>query len=50
MPEVFQTLIRACERLDMKEVPELYIEWNYTLNAMACGVGNRLKWPAVDFP
>lgn len=36
-PKIHQYLENACKILDQKEVPDLYIDWNYNINA--CTVG-----------
>lgn len=37
-PEVYRVLNTACEILEMSEIPELYIQWNYGINAFTAGV------------
>lgn len=37
-PKVFDLYLQACKILDFKEIPELYIKFDYSVNAMASGV------------
>ncbi len=36
-PKIYHYLEYACKILDLKEVPELYIEWDYNINACTIG-------------
>lgn len=38
-PKIYQYLEFACKILDVRDVPELYIEWGYSINA--CTVGSE---------
>ena len=37
-PKLIDLYHQACQTLDMTKIPELYIKWNYTINAQASGV------------
>ena len=37
-PRVFDLYMQACSTLDIKDIPELYIKFDYSVNAMASGV------------
>jgi len=36
-PEIYQLLVEACENIFLKDIPDMYIEWDYRVNAMAIG-------------
>ena len=36
-PEIYQLLEEACANIFLKDIPDMYIEWNYEVNAMAIG-------------
>ena len=36
-PKIYEYLEYACQILDVKKVPELYIEWGYSVNAVTVG-------------
>lgn len=36
-PKIYSYLKQACEVLDMETIPELYIKWDYTIDAMTVG-------------
>lgn len=36
-PKIYQYLLDACEILDMPSVPDLYIDWGYSINAFTVG-------------
>ena len=36
-PEIHQLLEEACENIFLKDIPDLYIEWSYQVNAKAVG-------------
>ena len=38
-PDIYKYLREACKILDVKKVPELYIEWGYNINA--CTIGSK---------
>lgn len=41
-PKVYEKLKYACEILDIPNVPELYIEWGYDINACTIGSDNPI--------
>lgn len=41
-PKIYEYLQYACEILDMPKVPELYIEWDYSVNAFTVGSENPI--------
>ena len=41
-PQIYQYLEDACKILDLKNIPELYIEWNYNINASTVGAENPI--------
>lgn len=41
-PQIYQYLEDACKILDLKKVPDLYIEWNYDINAYTVGAENPI--------
>lgn len=41
-PQIYQYLLDACEILDLKNVPDLYIEWNYSINACTVGADHPI--------
>lgn len=41
-PKVYEKLKYACEILDLSNVPELYIEWGYDINACTIGSDNPI--------
>lgn len=38
-PKIYQYLVDACKILDLPNIPDLYIEWGYSINA--CTVGSK---------
>ena len=38
LPDLYGLFAEACATLDISEIPELYVEWNYSVNAFATGV------------
>ena len=36
-PEIYKILEEACANIFLKDIPDMYIEWNYEVNAMAIG-------------
>lgn len=38
-PDIYKYLREACKILDVKKVPQLYIEWGYNINA--CTIGSK---------
>ena len=41
-PKIYEYLQYACKVLDVKNVPELYIEWGYDINACTVGADNPI--------
>lgn len=41
-PKIYQYLEDACRILDLKKVPELYISWDYSINACTIGAENPI--------
>lgn len=41
-PDIYKLLEVACDLLGLIDVPDLYIEWNYDINAMAVGSENPI--------
>ena len=41
-PQIYQYLEDACKILDLKDVPDLYIDWSYTINACTIGAENPI--------
>ena len=41
-PKIYEYLEYACEIVDVKKVPELYIEWGYNINACTIGAENPI--------
>lgn len=41
-PKIYEYLQYACQILDLPKVPELYIEWGYSINAMTVGSENPI--------
>lgn len=41
-PDIYQLLEEACANIYLKDIPDLYIEWNYQINAMAIGSQNPM--------
>lgn len=41
-PKIYEYLEYACQILDVKKVPELYIEWGYNINACTVGAENPI--------
>lgn len=41
-PEIYQYLEDACKILDLPKVPDLYIEWDYNINACTVGADNPI--------
>lgn len=41
-PQIYQYLEDACKILDLKDVPDLYIDWSYTINACTVGAENPI--------
>lgn len=41
-PKIYDYLQYACQILDMPKVPELYIEWGYSINAFTVGSENPI--------
>ena len=41
-PKIYEYLQYACEILDMKKVPDLYIQWGYDINACTVGAENPI--------
>lgn len=37
-PDIYKSLERACEVVNLPQHPELYIEWNYAINGFTIGV------------
>ena len=41
-PKIYKYLKEACNILDVKKMPELYIEWGYNINACTVGAENPI--------
>ena len=41
-PQLYRYLDDACKILDVERIPDLYIEWNYTINACTIGAENPI--------
>lgn len=41
-PAIYEYLEYACKILDVKKIPELYVEWNYNINAFTVGAENPI--------
>ena len=41
-PEIYEYLKRACQILDVKTIPELYVKWDYTIDAETYGSENPI--------
>lgn len=41
-PKIYEYLQYACKVLDVKNIPELYIEWGYDINACTVGAENPI--------
>ena len=41
-PKIYEYLQYACQILDLPKVPELYIEWGYSINAFTVGSENPI--------
>lgn len=41
-PKIYQYLLDACKILDMPNVPDLYIDWGYNINAFTVGSENPI--------
>ncbi len=41
-PQIYQYLEDACKILDLKDIPDLYIEWSYNINACTIGAENPI--------
>lgn len=41
-PKIFSFLTEACEILDLEKRPDLYIQWNYGINAFTIGAENPI--------
>ena len=41
-PKIYQYLEDACRILDLKKVPDLYISWDYSINACTIGAENPI--------
>lgn len=41
-PQIYQYLKYACKVLDLEKVPELYINWDYSINACTIGAENSI--------
>lgn len=41
-PQIYQYLEDACKILDVPKVPDLYLEWNYSINAFTVGAENPI--------
>jgi len=42
LPEIYGFLADICKILDLNKIPELYIEWQYSVNASVIGVENPI--------
>lgn len=50
-PEIHDILLEVCDTLHLKKIPELYIQWDYSINGFAVGSENPiivLNSSAVD--
>lgn len=41
-PDIYQLLEEVCENINLRNVPELYIQWNYDVNACTIGSENPI--------
>lgn len=41
-PKIYEYLHYACQILDVKKVPDLYVQWGYNINAMTVGSENPI--------
>ena len=41
-PSIYEYLDYACKVLDVKKIPELYVEWGYNINAFTVGAENPI--------
>lgn len=41
-PSIYEYLKYACKVLDVKKIPELYVEWGYNINAFTVGAENPI--------
>ena len=41
-PKIHRYLVDACHILDVQKIPDLYISWNYTINACTVGAENPI--------
>lgn len=41
-PKIYQYLVDACRILDVPKIPDLYINWNYSINACTIGAENPI--------
>ena len=41
-PEIYEYLEYACQILDIRKVPDLYIQWMYNINAFTVGSENPI--------
>lgn len=41
-PQIYQYLEDACKILDLKDIPDLYIDWSYNINACTIGAENPI--------
>lgn len=41
-PKIYEYLQYACQILDIKNIPDLYISWGYSINAMTVGSDNPI--------
>ncbi len=41
-PDIYKLLEEACDIIELKNVPELYMEWSYAVNGMAIGSENPI--------
>lgn len=41
-PKIYEYLEYACSILDIKKVPDLYLQWNYNINAQTVGSENPI--------
>ncbi len=41
-PDIYKLLEEACDNIYLKNIPDMYIEWNYEINALAIGSQNPM--------
>lgn len=41
-PDIYNILMEACDNIQLKNIPELYIQWDYAVNARAVGSENPI--------